>query len=97
MPATGQAWTSLRRERGKHENGWKQDPHDDRIWSLYADPKVDKQHMFTSGTDPWQLGIGERAILIKTPNGNVLWDLFSYLDKPLIDFVSFPGQGLVWC
>ncbi|KAF2154667.1 hypothetical protein K461DRAFT_319196 [Myriangium duriaei CBS 260.36] len=76
IPASGQAWTSLRRERGRHKNEWKQDSHDDRIWSLYADPK---------------LGIGERAILIKTSHGNVIWDLFAYLDDDLVKFIQHQG------
>ena len=35
-----------------------------------------------------QLGIGERAMLLKTPHGNVLWDCFAYLGEETIDFVS---------
>jgi hypothetical protein len=40
IPATGQAWTSLKAEAGKHETKWKQDEHDKRIWSIWAEPKV---------------------------------------------------------
>jgi len=40
VPAAGQTWTSLRKERGKHKNEWKQDAVDERIWSIYTDPKV---------------------------------------------------------
>lgn len=76
VPASGQQWTSLGRERGKPKNVWQQDKHDERIWSLYADPK---------------LGIGERASLIKTPHGNIIWDLFAYLDDDLIEFIKDQG------
>jgi hypothetical protein len=40
IPATGQAWTSLKAEAGKHETKWKQDEYDGRIWSIWAEPKV---------------------------------------------------------
>jgi hypothetical protein len=40
IPATGQAWTSLKAEAGKHETKWKQDEHDKRIWSIWTEPKV---------------------------------------------------------
>lgn len=34
-----------------------------------------------------KLAIGQRAILIETPEGNVLWDLITYLDDKTIEFV----------
>jgi len=40
IPATGQAWTSLKAEAGKHETKWKQDEQDKRVWSIWAEPKV---------------------------------------------------------
>jgi hypothetical protein len=40
IPASGQAWTSLKAETGKHETKWKQDEYDGRIWSIWAEPKV---------------------------------------------------------
>ncbi|KAI5247243.1 metallo-beta-lactamase family protein [Aureobasidium subglaciale] len=77
IPATGQVWTSLKAEAGKHETKWKQDEHDTRIWSIWAEPK---------------LGIGQRALLLQTSHGNVLWDCIAYLDQSLIDFVKpFPS------
>ncbi|KAI4841669.1 metallo-beta-lactamase family protein [Aureobasidium sp. EXF-8846] len=76
IPASGQAWTSLKAEAGKHETKWKQDEHDKRIWSIWAEPK---------------LGIGQRALLLQTPHGNVLWDCIAYLDTPLIDFINSLG------
>ncbi|THX72259.1 metallo-beta-lactamase family protein [Aureobasidium pullulans] len=76
IPATGQAWTSLKAEAGKHETKWKQDEKDKRVWSIWAEPK---------------LGIGQRALLIQTPHGNILWDCIAYLDKPLVDFITSLG------
>ncbi|KAH0391160.1 metallo-beta-lactamase family protein, partial [Aureobasidium melanogenum] len=37
------------------------------------------------------LGIGQRALLLQTPHGNVLWDCIAYLDQPLIDFINSLG------
>ncbi|KAI4831926.1 hypothetical protein E4T44_09481 [Aureobasidium sp. EXF-8845] len=79
IPASGQAWTSLKAEAGKHETKWKQDEHDKRIWSIWAEPK---------------LGIGQRALLLQTPHGNVLWDCIAYLDTPLIDFYEEVVEGV---
>lgn len=76
VPATGQAWTSLAREKGQHENSFEQDKFDERIWFITTNPK---------------LGIGERCILLQTPAGNVLWDLITYLDTPTIDFIASKG------
>jgi len=76
IPATGQAWTSLKAEAGKHETKWKQDEHDKRIWSIWAEPK---------------LGIGQRALLLQTLHGNILWDCIAYLDTHLIDFINSLG------
>lgn len=41
----------------------------------------------------FQLGIGERAFLIKTPHGNIIWDLFAYIDTELVDFVRSPPKS----
>lgn len=38
-----------------------------------------------------QLGIGERAILLQTSSGNVLWDLIAFIDGPTIDFIKSKG------
>ncbi len=34
-----------------------------------------------------QFGIGQGARLIRTPHGNVLWDLIAYLDQGTVDKV----------
>jgi hypothetical protein len=38
-----------------------------------------------------QVGIGQRALLVQTPNGNVLWDCISYLDDATIAEVRNRG------
>lgn len=44
----------------------------------------------TAGTT--QFAIGNRAELIRTPGGNVLWDLIPFLDQATVDNV---GVGIV--
>ena len=38
-------------------------------------------------TEP-SFGIGQRACLLQTPHGNVLWDLIAYLDQESVDKVA---------
>lgn len=38
-----------------------------------------------------QFAIGERAILIETPEGNILWDCITLLDEDTIDFIQSKG------
>lgn len=38
-----------------------------------------------------QVGIGQRALLVRTPNGNVLWDCISYLDEATVEAVRALG------
>jgi hypothetical protein len=42
------------------------------------------------GTDPG-FAIGERALLVQTPGGNVLWDCISLLDEPTITLIKAMG------
>lgn len=35
--------------------------------------------------------IGQRAFLLLSPNGNILWDCIPLLDKPTIDFIKSKG------
>lgn len=42
------------------------------------------------GVEP-QFGIGQRALLIRSPHGNVLWDCVSLLDKALIEMIQALG------
>jgi glyoxylase-like metal-dependent hydrolase (beta-lactamase superfamily II) len=44
-----------------------------------------------SSTTKKQLGIGQRAILLQTTKGNVLWDLVAFLNPETIDFINSKG------
>ncbi|OCK83848.1 hypothetical protein K432DRAFT_346306 [Lepidopterella palustris CBS 459.81] len=76
VPSSGQAWTSLAKLKEKHENHFEQDSVDSRIWFITTNPKC---------------GIGERAILLQTPDGNVLWDMIAFIDEKTVDFIKAKG------
>jgi hypothetical protein len=42
------------------------------------------------GIDP-PLGIGQRALLVQTPHGNILWDCIGYIDDAAVDDIR--GRG----
>lgn len=44
-----------------------------------------------SSTTRKQLGIGQRAILLQTSHGNILWDCVAFLNPETIDFIQ--GKG----
>jgi hypothetical protein len=46
--------------------------------------------LFAFSTVP-RFGIGQRAFLIVTPSGNVLWDCVSFLDSATIDIIRLLG------
>jgi hypothetical protein len=53
----------------KYHNIFTPDEVDDRVISIATEPKF---------------GIGQRAILLKTEHGNVLWDMIAFLDEETI-------------
>lgn len=74
VPASGQSFCTLGKlQKGQpgHELVFKQEE-DPKIWSINIEPNV---------------GIGQRALLIQTPHGNVLWDLVCYLDDKAVEKV----------
>lgn len=74
VPASGQSFTTLgelRRSDAGHGLRFKQEE-DPKVWSITVEPNV---------------GIGQRALLIQTPHGNVLWDLVCYLDDKAVEKV----------
>lgn len=77
VPATGQAFTraSEMRKRG-YVNRWRQFDDDDRFWSIWTEPKF---------------AIGQRAVLVKTPLGNILWDCLTYLDSETLERINAIG------
>lgn len=52
--------------------------------------KVAEPDMTGIGTQPG-FAIGQRALLVQTPHGNVLWDCISLLDQPTVDAVNIIG------
>ncbi|MFJ4172054.1 hypothetical protein ACIPY3_21300 [Paenarthrobacter sp. NPDC089714] len=42
------------------------------------------------GTEP-KFGIGQRAILLQTPHGNILWDLTPYIDETTVMMIKALG------
>ncbi len=62
--------------QSSYQNEIKQDDVDGRIWSIFSSP---------------QFAIGQRAVLIETEAGNVLWDCISLLDSDTIDFIKSRG------
>ncbi|KAI1378886.1 beta-lactamase-like protein [Hypoxylon crocopeplum] len=75
-PPTGQAFTTLDEICSSSKNTWTPVCGDNRFASIVTEPKV---------------GIGQRAILIKTPQGNVLWDCITLIDEETIDKIKGIG------
>ncbi|KAI3319261.1 beta-lactamase-like protein [Xylariaceae sp. AK1471] len=77
-PPTGQSFTSLDALRSSgHKNIFTPVPADpERLISIHTEPKV---------------AIGQRAILIRTPHGNVLWDCITLLDNETIKKINELG------
>ncbi|CAK1363718.1 hypotheticalsprotein [Cercospora beticola] len=75
VPPQGQTWTSLAslHSSKEYKNQFQPFPNDPRLISISTTPKF---------------GIGQRAILICTPSGNILWDLIAYLDQETVDFIN---------
>jgi glyoxylase-like metal-dependent hydrolase (beta-lactamase superfamily II) len=71
-PRAGQSFTTLDEIRGsgKYQNTFQ---------PLLAGEKEDEATFISIVTEP-KLAIGQRAILIRTPAGNVLWDCVTLLD-----------------
>ena len=67
---------------GKYRNKFKQDDQDERMWSIYTEPKF---------------AIGQRCILLELaepgPLGrrNVLWDCITYVDDETVEFIKSKG------
>lgn len=77
VPPSGQAFTTFRELRSAgHKLVFEDDPVDSNITSITIQPNV---------------GIGQRAFLIKTPRGNVLWDLICYLDEEAVSHINSIG------
>jgi len=71
----GQAWTTLAALRAK----------DHRIELRELEPGLTGV-----GVDP-SLGIGQRALLVRTPAGNILWDCIGYVDEQAVAAIRARG------
>jgi hypothetical protein len=71
----GQAWTTLEKLQSTHRNVLR-DKEQGRLWGI--------------GTEP-AFAIGQRALLVRTDSGNLLWDCVSLLDAATIRQVKALG------
>ncbi|EXJ82554.1 hypothetical protein A1O3_06367 [Capronia epimyces CBS 606.96] len=73
VPETGQSFTTLANlQAGNYKNVFEPCKQNGNVVEIWTEPKF---------------GIGQRACLIQTPHGNVLWDLVAYLDQDTVDKV----------
>ena len=82
VPATGQAWLTLAdlRSSNKHKN----------IFHPMDADQTSYAHLIAIRTEP-QVAIGQSAYLVRTPDGNVLWDCITYLDDETIEAIKGLG------
>jgi glyoxylase-like metal-dependent hydrolase (beta-lactamase superfamily II) len=76
VPPSGQSFITLADLREAHKNIFTPYAGDERLTFIQSEPKV---------------GIGQRAILIRTPLGNVLWDCVTLLDEETIEKIKGLG------
>jgi len=78
VPATGQRWTTLDELR---EAGTRitVDPVEPDLWGLRADPEV---------------GIGQQTMVVRTPEGLLLFDCVGYVDDAGVELVQSLGPTL---
>ena len=63
----GQQWTTLKEmEAAGYQNRIREVVNEAGLWSIDTRPRF---------------AIGQRALLVQTPNGNFLWDCISYIDE----------------
>src|SRR5579859_1322611 len=82
VPATGQAWLTLAdlRSSNNHKN----------IFHPMDADQTSYAHLIAIRTEP-QVAIGQSAYLVRTPDGNVLWDCITYLDDETIEAIKGLG------
>ncbi|KAJ4195602.1 hypothetical protein NW755_001763 [Fusarium falciforme] len=76
VPPSGQSFSTLEELGKTHRNEFTPCPADPRLTFISSTPK---------------LAIGQRAILIQTPEGNILWDCISLLDEETISKIQALG------
>ncbi|KAK3673093.1 hypothetical protein LTR78_006933 [Recurvomyces mirabilis] len=79
VPPEGQTFTTLATLRNQgHRNVWWQDKQNRKIWSVRTEPQIRSM----------KFAIGERAMLLQTEAGNILWDLIPFLDAETVDRIN---------
>ena len=81
VPPTGQSFTTLSELRN-----------DKAEYHLQFIPDEVDPNVISITIQPPGIGIGQRALLIRTPHGNILWDLVSYLDTAAIEHINSLGD-----
>ncbi|KAI1850909.1 hypothetical protein JX266_003574 [Neoarthrinium moseri] len=84
-PPTGQSFTTLDAVRSGHRNVFYPLPSGSATSSAGQDPD------FVSIVTEPKFAIGQRAVLVKTPHGNVLWDCVTLLDEETIERITGLG------
>ncbi|WP_229780468.1 hydrolase [Arthrobacter sp. BL-252-APC-1A] len=75
VPFSGQAWTTLSKLRSGARRA-SIHPQGPGVLGIGSEPKF---------------AIGQRALLVKALDGNVLWDCVPYLDEEMIDLINAEG------
>jgi hypothetical protein len=76
VPPSGQSFTTHDALLQTHRNEFTPYAHDERLVSITTSPKF---------------AIGQRAILIRTPAGNILWDCLTLLDPQTVRHITEAG------
>ena len=75
-PPSGPSFTTLADIRARHENVFTTHPSDHRLTTIVTQPPF---------------AIGQRAFLIATPAGNILWDCITLLDRATVSRIQDRG------
>ncbi|CAH0015179.1 unnamed protein product [Clonostachys rhizophaga] len=76
VPPSGQSFTTHKEVAATHRNEFIPYEADPRLTSIVTTPKF---------------GIGQRAILVRTPGGNILWDCITLLDEETVARIASLG------
>ncbi|KAM0712150.1 hypothetical protein Q7P37_011244 [Cladosporium fusiforme] len=87
VPPQGQTWTSHVQMTSPNKNN-----NDNNIKYTNTFQRIDSNNpnLYSLTTTP-KFGIGQRAILLKTPSGNILWDCLTLLDAGTEAFIKSHG------
>ncbi|RKU48329.1 hypothetical protein DL546_008381 [Coniochaeta pulveracea] len=64
---------------------------DSHYHNVFTPLSHDPEHFISIHTEP-KVAIGQRAILVRTPAGNVLWDCITYLDDETVEKIKGYGD-----